>query len=218
MNSPIGIDRFAPGRSFWGLVLFAAALAGGCASPGTPGRAATPAAHAPWGEVADAIGLKLDASLDPDVHAVVLLACATDCPVGNALAPEVNRLQQEFKDRGVVWIAIYPEELMTAERVRKHQEAFGLAMTAFPDATLEVARTAGITTTPEACVYAAGGELVYRGRIDDSWDVIGTRRRAPQSRDLRRVLDALSRGEVLEYTSTPAVGCLLPPPGRVPGA
>lgn len=194
----------------------------GCAQPEaaerSPAAAEAVPAGATWGEVARAIGLPDDASRQSGVRAVVLMACSTDCPIGNSLAPEIVRLQQEFAPAGVQWFAIYPDELVNGEKVAKHQKAFSLSMPAYSDETLTVARLAGITTTPEVCVYAPGGTLVYQGRIDDSWAAIGTRRAAPTSRDLRDVLDALSRGTVPALRRTQPIGCVLPPPPRRAGA
>ncbi len=157
------------------------------------------------------LGFDHDPTQDAAVRGVVVYSCATDCPLGNAMAPELARLADESSANGIVWVAIYPDELITADKVAAHQREFALSMPAFPDPTLALARANGITATPEVVVYAPGGLMVYRGRIDDSWDFIGTRRKAPKRRDLKDVLDQLQRGEVPTPRVTEPVGCLLPP-------
>lgn len=204
-----------PGRNWCWLALGLAVVAGACQAPeATP--VATLPQRATWGAVAPALALESDPFEDSGVRGIVLYSCATDCPVANALAPEVSRLQEEYADRGIVWFAIYPDALVTPGKIIAHQAAYGLTMPAQTDAGLRAARAAGFTATPEVAVFARDGTMIYRGRIDDSWDAIGTRRRAPQSRDLKRALDALVSGEPLEFWSTAPVGCLLPPPPAAP--
>ncbi len=157
------------------------------------------------------LGFPADPARDPAVRGVVVYSCATDCPIGNAMAPELSRLADESGANGIRWVAIYPDELITADKVAKHQREFALTMPAFPDPTLSLARAHGITATPEVVVYAPGGQMVYRGRIDDSWDFIGTRRKSPTRRDLKEVLDQLQHGKVPKPRVTEPVGCLLPP-------
>ena len=63
-----------------------------------------------------------------------------------------------------------------------------------------------------------GGMVVYRGRIDDTYALDGKRRDRPSTRDLRDVLDAISRRQDAAPIVRPAFGCPLPKPAPLVGA
>jgi hypothetical protein len=71
-------------------------------------------------------------------------------------------------------------------------------------------RLAGVTYTPEVCVFAADGTRLYRGRIDDRVGDFGTARPTAVRQDLREVLAALTRGEGGPFPDGPGFGCAIP--------
>jgi hypothetical protein len=58
--------------------------------------------------------------------------------------------------------------------------------------------------------------VVYRGRIDDSFAVLGQPRRPVKDADLRNALEAVVTGKPIEKPETKAVGCYISDfvPGR----
>jgi hypothetical protein len=140
----------------------------------------------------------------------VLLFTDTQCPISNAFAPEVGRLDAEFAPRGVAFFLVYADPSRTPAEVRAHAAAFGYPMDVLRDPRHELVRRAGASVTPEACVFQPDGELVYRGRIDDRYVDFGKQRAAPTARDLRAALEAVLAGGRPAAPWPGAVGCSIP--------
>ncbi|MSR62061.1 MAG: redoxin domain-containing protein [Planctomycetes bacterium] len=169
------------------------------------------AARAADTRVRDLEGRAFDPLAHASAPALVLLFTDPQCPISNAFAPEVQRLQAEFAPRGVEFTLVYADPERTAEEVRRHVHDFGYPFPAVLDPAQELARRAGATLVPEACVFAHG-ELVYRGRIDDRYVAFGKQRAAPTTRDLHAALTAVLAGARPAEPWPSAIGCSIPPP------
>ena len=64
--------------------------------------------------------------------------------------------------------------------------------------------------TPEVAVVNPDGAVEYRGRVDDSFQILGQSRRKVVHRDLRDALDQLIAGKPVVNPRTKAVGCYIP--------
>ena len=74
-----------------------------------------------------------------------------------------------------------------------------------------LAQHLGVTVTPEAAIVAAGGKMVYRGRIDNLYGDLGRKRPLGATRhELRNALDAVLAGKEIQVKRTEAIGCYLP--------
>jgi hypothetical protein len=152
------------------------------------------------------------------VRAVVFVFADPECPVSNRYMPEINRLHDAHRSRGVRLWVVYSPATASLAAVRSHYAAYGVRAPALFDPGLAIAERAGATCTAEAAVYVrsratAGREwtLVYRGRIDDRAGARGIWRAAATTRDLAEVLRRVERGEEPAYRTTRAIGCYLKP-------
>jgi len=147
--------------------------------------------------------------LTAGAKAVVFVFTATDCPISNRYAPEIQRLRQMYGDKGVRFFLVYPNPADTPALIRDHAKAFGYA----PDALLRdpkqaLAKAAKVTIAPEAAVFVEG-RLVYHGRIDDRFVDFGLDRPEPTVHDLDEALAAVLAGRPVPHPVTQAVGCYL---------
>ena len=158
---------------------------------------------------------------DPSGHAVeplaskgqkatVLFFLTTECPVGNGYAPEIARIVRDYRQQGVVCYGIYAGE--KPAEITRHLHDYRLPLTALLDPERHLAKLTGATVTPEACILSPGGEMLYRGRIDDRAIKPGTVRVEPRVRDLRLALEAVLSGKPVALKFTKAIGCYLAPP------
>ncbi len=67
----------------------------------------------------------------------------------------------------------------------------------------------GATTTPEAAVLSAKGELLYRGRIDNRLEDFGKQRVQITEFDLKDALHAILAGKAVPHARTRALGCAI---------
>jgi thiol-disulfide isomerase/thioredoxin len=141
--------------------------------------------------------------------AVVFLFTATDCPVSNRYAPEIQRLQRAYSEKGVRFFLVYPNPADTAPMIREHAKAFGYPADALlRDPKQALAKAAKVTIAPEAAVFVQG-RLMYHGRIDDRFVDFGVDRPQPTVRDLDDALAAVLAGKPVPHPVTQAVGCYL---------
>ena len=156
-------------------------------------------------------GAPLDALQAPaGTNAIVFLFTSTDCPISNRYAPEVRRIAETFASKGVVFRLVYPYPGDDAAAIREHMTAFSYAgvVEAVRDPQHALVKFVGATITPEVAI-AAGGRIVYRGRIDDRYVDLGRERPAPTRRDLFDALTAIVAGKPAPHATTQAVGCFI---------
>jgi len=146
----------------------------------------------------------------PAIELSVLLFITDDCPIANAYAPEIAAIVRDFADRPVRFFAVHVDPAITVEAAREHARAYGLPCPVLIDREHRLVRLTGATTTPEAAVLAVGGELLYRGRIDDCWADLGVRRHTPTTHDLRDALQSALAGRTVARPWQAAVGCYIP--------
>jgi thiol-disulfide isomerase/thioredoxin len=142
--------------------------------------------------------------------AVVLFFLASDCPISNRYAPEIQRLEKEFaRDQITFWL-VYPNATETAESVAQHEAAFGLHGPTLMHPKSWFIGESHATTTPEAAVLIPEGaraKVAYSGRIDDRYASIGKERPQASHHDLQEAVSAVLAGRPVSPAGGPPVGC-----------
>ena len=155
----------------------------------------------------DAAGRLVEPLAKRGQRATLLFFLTTECPIGNAYAPEIGRIVREYEGRGVTCYGVYAQE--SAEEIARHVRDYRLPLVGLLDPGLQLALRTGARVTPEACVLSPGGEVWYRGRIDDRAVKFGKVRVEPRVRDLREALEAVLGGRPVAQKITAAIGCYL---------
>jgi len=159
------------------------------------------------------------APFTPSGPASVVFFVATDCPVSNSYAPEIQRVCRDYGPRGVECSLIYedvdtqPSAAPLDQQVRTHLREYGyLGFTAVVDRNRVAATHAKASITPQAFVIDRSGEIRYRGRIDNLYAALGKTRQQVTSHDLRDALDAVLAGGKVPRPETEALGCFITDP------
>ena len=142
-------------------------------------------------------------------HAVVLFFVTTDCPLANGYAPEMNRIEQAYNPRGVLFYAVQGDTTIPDAEVRQHARDYGYRFPALLDPQQLLARHTGATVTPEAVVLSPEGAVLYLGRIDNRVEDFGKVRIQATEFDLRDALDAVLAGRPVPHPRTHALGCAI---------
>jgi thiol-disulfide isomerase/thioredoxin len=152
-------------------------------------------------------------------EASVAFFVATDCPVSNAYAPEIQRVCREYNGRGVGCSLIYEDVeiahsgLPLRQQVRGHLTDYKFAgIPAAIDGDRAAAAVGKATITPTAVVVDRGGAIRYRGRIDNLYVALGKTRQQVTSHDLRDALDAVLAGHPVLHPETESIGCFITDP------
>ena len=142
-------------------------------------------------------------------RAVVLFFLTTDCPLCNQYVPEMNRIAQAFTARGVSFYAVQGDATIPAADVRRHVKEYAYTFPYLFDQEESLAAYTGATTTPEAAVLSASGQLLYLGRIDNRLEDFGKQRVRVSAFDLRDTLEAILNGRAVPHARTRALGCAI---------
>src|SRR4051812_40861110 len=143
--------------------------------------------------------------------ATVLMFTTTDCPISNAMLPEVSRLQREYAPKGVSLTLVHVDPDTTQAKAREHAKAYDLSIPFVLDPQHQLVKRYGATRTPEAFVILPDGTIAYHGRINDLYYAPGQRRRAPTTNDLREALATVIAGTKITKQKSyyPAIGCVI---------
>ncbi len=145
-------------------------------------------------------------------RANVVYFIMTDCPIANRMAPEINRICDEYAAQDVGCFLAYVDPGLTNEAIREHIKDYSHdCCPAINDAKQVLVAKGGATVTPEAAVFSPRGEVLYRGRINDLYVALGKPRREARVHDLRNALDEVLAGKPVTNPETRAIGCYIPP-------
>ena len=151
---------------------------------------------------------KTFADINGEKGTLVMFIC-NHCPYVIHVRDELLNLAREYMPKGIGFVAIsandaesYPADSPEKMKELAEEEAFP-----FPylyDESQDVARAYEAACTPDFNLFDASGRCVYRGRLDGSTpgnDI-------PLSgADMRRALDAVLRGEIIDWQQEPSMGC-----------
>jgi thiol-disulfide isomerase/thioredoxin len=144
--------------------------------------------------------------LVPQRPTLVMFIC-NHCPYVKAIEDRLIELGNEFRDDANI-VAVcsndpqdYEED--SFENLKKRSEEKNYPFVYLHDESQELAKSFGAVCTPDFFLYDQSHELVYRGRLDDSW-------KAPEKVEKQELKEALLKTlakEALPEQQTPSMGC-----------
>jgi hypothetical protein len=137
----------------------------------------------------------------------VLIFYWHDCPICNSYAPEINRLCDHYTNFNFYIVQIDPD--LTVAGAKAHARQFGFRAPVILDSRHNLVRLADATVAPEAVVFGRSETILYRGRIDNLYASLATRRPEATEHDLRDALDAIAAGKPVKH-QPPPIGCYIP--------
>jgi peroxiredoxin len=135
-------------------------------------------------------------------NGTVILFIAVQCPVSNAYNERMEKLAQDYKEKGINVVGINSNVKEDAAAVKAHAAEHKLSFTILKDSANKIADKFGASVTPEAYFLDANNKLLYHGRIDNARDAAQV-----ETPDLRNALDATLAGKPVEKTEAKAFGC-----------
>ena len=139
---------------------------------------------------------------------LVIIFMCNHCPYVKAVFQRLIDLQKETEPQGVQLIGInsndaerYPDD--SFENMQKIAKEKGINFPYLFDASQETARAYDAVCTPDIYVYGPERKLLYRGRIDDSWE----HEEKVTRRDLKEALDRIVAGQEVSGEQISSMGC-----------
>lgn len=149
----------------------------------------------------------------PDDDVQLMIFVASDCPISNYYAPQIQDICAANREKGVRCTLAYEDVDLDEARMRAHFADYGYRdIRAVIDRDRTLARQAGATVTPQAVLSGRDGRIRYRGRIDNRYEAFGKPRRVVTEHDLRDAIAAVLNGKPVRTPETPALGCFIVSP------
>ena len=135
-------------------------------------------------------------------NGTVLLFISVQCPVSNAYNERMQKLYQDYKDKGIAVIGINSNVAEDSASAKAHAAEKGLSFAILKDAGNKLADKLGATRTPEAYFLDGSNKLLYHGRIDNNQNPS-----LIETNDLRLAIDSTLAGKPVEKPEAKAFGC-----------
>ncbi len=148
---------------------------------------------------------KLHAPLAAEARPAVLFFVSPFCPTVRSFMPEILAIAEAHAAQARFYL-IHSDPAVTPEIALQHADLFQVKLPVLLDHGQKLAVHAGARVTPEA-VLVVGGEVRYRGRINDLYLGPTKRQRAATTRDLRDALEAVLAGRPVPEPQPAAQGC-----------
>lgn len=103
-----------------------------------------------------------------DAKATAVVFLSTVCPISQEYERRLSALHETFAPLGVQFVFVYSNRNETPAGIRRYASEGRFAFPVYRDERQRVADLLGAAVTPTAAVISPSGELVYRGRVDDS--------------------------------------------------
>lgn len=140
--------------------------------------------------------------------AYVIVFTTTKCPLALRYLPTLNKLEKEYRDKGVQFLAMNVGLEDSILDMGTQAVQHGCEFPFVKDFDHDSVKALGVKKTPEVVVLDAKRTLSYRGRIDDQYRHGGVRH-APTRHDLREALDAVLGGKEIAVKHTTVDGCVI---------
>ncbi len=157
-------------------------------------------------------GRPVTALAPPGTKVVVLYFIASDCPISNRTLPEMLRVRDEFRTRGVAFHFVYPNTTETPQAVRQHLAAYSIGDDAILDPTGALVALTHARVTPQAAILIPQGSrwaVAYAGRIDDRYIRLGLERPQATQHFAEQAVTELLAGRSVQPAVGAPTGCAI---------
>jgi hypothetical protein len=139
----------------------------------------------------------------------VYVFLAESCPISQQATLPLRELHARYAARGVRFVGVFPGSTATAASLAGFKGKYAVPFPVQLDPKQQLTHRLKASITPEAVVVAAGGQILYQGRLDDRYAALGERRSISQHHELAEALADLAAGRPVAVPRTEAVGCFI---------
>lgn len=140
--------------------------------------------------------------------AVVFAMTGTGCPLCLKYSPSLAAIEKQYRDRGVAFIFVNPNESESGDRLQEAVTTHGFDGPYVSDGSKVLPGVLAAETTTEVFVLDRARTLVYRGAVDDQYGFAYSLD-APRVSYLADALDAVLAARTPETQATTSPGCEL---------
>jgi len=133
-----------------------------------------------------------------------------DCKICQYYASTMQKLYNDFNNEKTTFIGYFPNRYSSEKDIKLFQEKYNIPFKLKKEFFQTKTQKYNVTVTPEVVVYnETKNEIIYQGRIDNSYAKLGQRRRVVTEHELKEVLENIKQRKQIETLKTKAIGCLI---------
>lgn len=133
-----------------------------------------------------------------------------ECLISQYYTLTLNDLHKEYASKNIRFVGVFPNEISSKEDIITFRNKYNIKFELIKDKDFFVTNKLGATLTPEVFVMnSETEEILYKGRIDNSYFRVGKRRTVTSSSELKDVLIALTNGDEVTVEDQVSIGCFI---------
>jgi len=140
----------------------------------------------------------------------VYVFLSEECIISQYFTKQLNELHEEFAGDNLNFVGLFPNPSSQPKKMDAFRQKYGLDFPLKVDVLQRKMDAFEVKVTPEVVVYNhSEKEVLYQGRIDNTFFRVGKRRRVTTTSELRDALQNFTEGKEVEVNQTVAVGCVI---------
>lgn len=150
-------------------------------------------------------------SFAPPQRAIeVYIFMGEECIISQYYTLSLKQLWNEYAGESIQFTGFFPNPSSSPEKIKAFQDKYELPFPLSLDLQQEQMRRFGVKVTPEVVVFDKDhSQILYQGRIDNTYFRVGKRRTITTKTELDQVLQAVQANETPAVENAPAVGCFI---------
>ncbi|MEM8525506.1 MAG: redoxin domain-containing protein [Bacteroidota bacterium] len=133
-----------------------------------------------------------------------------DCVISQYYTLQLRELHEKYASDEIEFIGVFPNRFSKPETIEQFKKEYKIPFELKYDYYQTLAKKMGAKVTPEVVVYdEKKAEIIYKGRIDNTYFRVGKRRQVTTTSELTDVLQALQNRLPLSTKNTVAIGCYI---------
>ena len=139
----------------------------------------------------------------------VYVIISEECPICQYMGPELATINEYYGAQAELYL-VFPFRNTNIKDASLFKKEFGLsAFTVLLDEDQSISKKLGAKVTPEAIIVNNQNEVIYRGRINDSYLAPGRRKHSAGRRDLQIAISNALNDKPIKSPWPKAIGCFV---------
>ena len=132
------------------------------------------------------------------------------CLISQFYTLPLKELHSTFASKRLQFVGLFPNTSSQPKNIQKFKEKYQIPFELKTDHSKFKVAQFGATVTPEVVVYnETQNQVLYQGRIDNTYARVGKKRQVTTSAELKDALEAITNCETIAVTKTDPVGCFI---------
>lgn len=153
----------------------------------------------------------LPAAVEATDSITVYIFLLETCPICQSITIEMKNVYAKYHTKGITFVGVFSSpDLSDKNTIEKFRKKYNLPFELKSDENRMLMKQFSATVTPQVFVVRhADSTVLYKGRIDNSFEALGKRRQVITEHYLDKTLENILNNQPINPTETQPVGCFI---------